>query len=723
MADYFGMILTNSGKNLFNRAQTGEQIRIKYVVFGDGLWDYSSADGDTEEEKRDNFARSLTSLVSEKMRFPVSSAVVAGDVAKVTAIVSNDGLQTGFMIREVGLICEDPVNGDILYAVTFASNPDYMPADDGVNKVEYLDTIYIAVGQADNVTVVIDGTVILATQLDIEAAIAAHNIDPEAHPNLLQGGIMDDIKNLIGSPIDDPNQDTTLFAGQELIISLAQTIKSLLGQFDDPAYPTVQKYLEKLLYFINIDTEYIQNFDTSIPANNFVSLHHIDDPKFARNVKILEKLSSDETVEYSNDLDTIDDTSFMSTITGTASMSNNYNTRYKMSSNDISFTEDHIGCSVYAGNGQYLGHIAEIIDEHNVYISSARDFSGEITLYPAQLKNSSYKHILCPAFSFREYMYSKTIPDEKDILISTGSETFGTYEERNSSLFRRSIKVWSIDGKQCYTIDSGLDVLSDEGKNLLLSFINDAIAAGASYFQFFGPYAKEYLDDLNAWYYFWHKLHYTKNGSEIYLIGSENNELGIDWLRNCNQDEFPLPSESIDNITWDINQQNRMGVDREMLLRFYKVHSFPAVRNNTQTVLKTKEIDTTFWDAILSFNVTGSNAAISFDIDGVTKKFDINTGAFVECTPENGHTIDELNNSVIFENITFSKLVINVCLLTEDAYVDKIDIQYHLSNTYKLANNADFEIYLIDERNTKIKNITSTDKNVKVVIEHIKKGE
>lgn len=167
MANYGGTILTQLGRNLLAKALTGATLQFTKVQLGDGVWD-SSVNPEL-----------MTALVHPTKDLSIQELAVVGDgTARLRFILTNTGLTQGFFIREIGIWARDPDLGEILYAVTYASNPDFIPAE-GVVRVENIVDVYTVVATAQNVTAVISDTIVLATKDDITKHI--QSTDP--HPN------------------------------------------------------------------------------------------------------------------------------------------------------------------------------------------------------------------------------------------------------------------------------------------------------------------------------------------------------------------------------------------------------------------------------------------------------------------------------------------------------------------------------------------------------------
>jgi len=163
---FTGTILTTKGLALQAKVQTGTALNFTKVKIGDG----QLGSGQSLE--------ALTDLISPKKTLDISAVAVIGDgTSRVRAVVTNTGLAAGFFVREIGLFATDPDDGEILYCVANAGNEcDYLPTPTSVAVEQTLD-ILTAIGNATNVTAVINETIVLATIQDI----TDHNNNPDAH--------------------------------------------------------------------------------------------------------------------------------------------------------------------------------------------------------------------------------------------------------------------------------------------------------------------------------------------------------------------------------------------------------------------------------------------------------------------------------------------------------------------------------------------------------------
>ena len=157
MANFPGLILTDAGRQLQAKAQIGQQLQFTRVGLGSG-----TMPADPE---------ALTALVSEELTVSIQSFEVIGDgTSKIRAILTNDGLATGFFVREIGVFARDPDTlVETLYSYANSdTQSDFLPAGGGATVVEQIFDLITVIGTATNVTAVIDDFITIATKADIE---------------------------------------------------------------------------------------------------------------------------------------------------------------------------------------------------------------------------------------------------------------------------------------------------------------------------------------------------------------------------------------------------------------------------------------------------------------------------------------------------------------------------------------------------------------------------
>ena len=113
MAGFNTPVITNAGINIINRAINGENLEFSSIKIGDGTYTGSED------------LRTLTELVGYKNTFNISAASVDGNVLKINATVSNENVNVGYQIKEVGIYGKVG-NQETLIAIATAINPDLL---------------------------------------------------------------------------------------------------------------------------------------------------------------------------------------------------------------------------------------------------------------------------------------------------------------------------------------------------------------------------------------------------------------------------------------------------------------------------------------------------------------------------------------------------------------------------------------------------------------------
>lgn len=186
MANWNGLQLTNKGIALQAKVQAGTELEITKLKLGSGVVP-SGTD-----------IKTLTDLITPEQNLGIGGTEAVGDYCKVSATISNSGLEAGYYVRELGVFAQDPDEGEILYLYTTDGAPDYLPTGGGSTVISQEFNVMIAVDDTDNIVVDIDSAA-LATmgyvQLQIqqhdnnvdahEAAFNKHNADPNAHADFI----------------------------------------------------------------------------------------------------------------------------------------------------------------------------------------------------------------------------------------------------------------------------------------------------------------------------------------------------------------------------------------------------------------------------------------------------------------------------------------------------------------------------------------------------------
>lgn len=152
MSAFGGIFLTNRGRNLQVKAQTGKPLKFTRVGIGDG-----SLNG--------SLIIDLIGLKNEKKSLPITKLKSNPDgQAVIGTTISNQDIASGFYFREIGLFAIDPDIGEILYCYGNAgTTAEYIPAGGGSDIIEKTMDIITIIGNAQNVSAVINQSMIYET--------------------------------------------------------------------------------------------------------------------------------------------------------------------------------------------------------------------------------------------------------------------------------------------------------------------------------------------------------------------------------------------------------------------------------------------------------------------------------------------------------------------------------------------------------------------------------
>jgi len=163
MGAFGGITLTNKGRNLLAKAQTG--VEIKYTRFGIG-------DGQLGGQS----IVDLNALISQKQSLGIAKLKVQpGGKAVVGTVITNKNLTTGFYFREVGIFAQDPTEGEILFGyANCGPTAEYIPVGGGQDAIEKTFDIIIIIGNAPNVSAVLDSSLVWETPDGAQEKVDTH---------------------------------------------------------------------------------------------------------------------------------------------------------------------------------------------------------------------------------------------------------------------------------------------------------------------------------------------------------------------------------------------------------------------------------------------------------------------------------------------------------------------------------------------------------------------
>lgn len=155
-----GLIITNKGSKLQVKAQTGVELVYTRVAMGEG-----SITTEVISE--------LNSLINEIKSLDIERfKVLDNNKAVIKAAFSNSDVTTGFYFREVGVFAQDPDEGEILYCYGNAGDTaEYIPSSSGSDIVEKTIDITTIIGNAANVSAVINESLVYALKSEVDSKV------------------------------------------------------------------------------------------------------------------------------------------------------------------------------------------------------------------------------------------------------------------------------------------------------------------------------------------------------------------------------------------------------------------------------------------------------------------------------------------------------------------------------------------------------------------------
>lgn len=159
-------VLTNKGRQLQAKAQTGVKLEYTRMAVGSGTLAGQAL-------------AAMTALITPVKNLPIIRLKhpPGATRAVVGATLTNADVQTGFYFREIGIFATDPDEGEILYMYANAgSTADYIaPIGDGVIEKDV--NMNVIVGSATNVTAIINESLVYVTYDELEEALGNIVVD------------------------------------------------------------------------------------------------------------------------------------------------------------------------------------------------------------------------------------------------------------------------------------------------------------------------------------------------------------------------------------------------------------------------------------------------------------------------------------------------------------------------------------------------------------------
>lgn len=163
-------IVTDVGKDMIAKSQNGQTLTFSRVALGDGLVG--------EEEDVTKF----TAVKNERLSLPIAKYSNLGNGQfQIQFRLTNSQVESGFWHREIGVMAKIDNGQEQLYAYTTAGNKASFIYDKTTPVEERIVNVNFVIGNAQNLEVIINSSVIYATIEDLEEALDAHDAGTDAH--------------------------------------------------------------------------------------------------------------------------------------------------------------------------------------------------------------------------------------------------------------------------------------------------------------------------------------------------------------------------------------------------------------------------------------------------------------------------------------------------------------------------------------------------------------
>ena len=163
-------IVTDVGKDMIAKSQNGQTLTFSRVALGDGLVG--------EEEDVTKF----TAVKNERLSLPIAKYSNLGNGQfQIQFRLTNSQVESGFWHREIGIMAKIDNGQEQLYAYTTAGNKASFIYDKTTPVEERIVNVNFVIGNAQNLEVIINSSVIYATIEDLEEALDAHDAGTDAH--------------------------------------------------------------------------------------------------------------------------------------------------------------------------------------------------------------------------------------------------------------------------------------------------------------------------------------------------------------------------------------------------------------------------------------------------------------------------------------------------------------------------------------------------------------
>lgn len=203
--------LTGAGKNILMRALAGETINFTKIQLGNGPAQTPAT---------------AAALENPLLTVQISDINIGDEYVTLVALFSNSSITNGFHITEAGFFVEDPddSSNELLYAIGSEdeSSADFVPSNaNRILEMRYDALIFI--GDAENVTAAISGSLVYATK----EAFDAHTADTANPHEVTKAQVgLGNVPNVATNDQTPTYTDTTALAtltsGEKISVAFAK---------------------------------------------------------------------------------------------------------------------------------------------------------------------------------------------------------------------------------------------------------------------------------------------------------------------------------------------------------------------------------------------------------------------------------------------------------------------------------------------------------------------
>ena len=249
MSEWNGMILTQKGLNLQAKVEAGEcELELLRVELGSGT------------PGEDENVQEFTALKKHEIDVGISDKTPKdGGICTITGIITNQNVNIGFYAKEMGVIANDPDDGEILYMYATDNNPDFVPAKTSKYVVNASYSINVAISNAEMINATIDSAGLVTVSI-LNHYIENHNEDNTTHANLFK--TLFNITEVNATKIKDKIKSYGKEVVQELFGIASATTDNIKSKVKEWAQEQIETWLES------------QGIRYNIVQNGYICLGH-----------------------------------------------------------------------------------------------------------------------------------------------------------------------------------------------------------------------------------------------------------------------------------------------------------------------------------------------------------------------------------------------------------------------------------------------------------------